>query len=312
MKRSVLKILQCPVTGKPLVKVGDTFKCERGEQEGEITYDCVGEKPVLVDFGSSVLERETCFRSDGSSVVKRSSYGILLRAAQRLISPVKPVTIENMSVFIERLRKSNTKPTVLVVGGGTIGQGMKELYENPDIDLIAFDIYESEHVDFVADAHSIPIGKETIDGVVIQAVLEHVVSPAHVVDEIHRVLKKGGLVYSETPFLQHVHEGPYDFTRFTDSGHRYLFRKFECLRSGASAGPGTQLVWSLDYFFRSLFRSRLAGKVVKLLFFWLIYTDKVVSSQHSIDSASGVFFLGKKSERTLPAKELIEYYQGAQ
>jgi len=56
------------------------------------------------------------------------------------------------------------------------------------------------------------------DAVWIQAVLEHVLDPVRVVAEIHRVLRPGGLVYSEIPFMQEVHEGAYDFTRFRLSG----------------------------------------------------------------------------------------------
>ena len=52
------------------------------------------------------------------------------------------------------------------------------------------------------------------------------------------MLKDDGLVYAETPFLQQVHGGPYDFTRFTHLGHRRLFRKFIELESGATAGAG--------------------------------------------------------------------------
>ena len=36
-----------------------------------------------------------------------------------------------------------------------------------------------------------------------------------------------GIVYAETPFMQQVHEGAYDFTRYTVLGHRYLFKKFK-------------------------------------------------------------------------------------
>ena len=93
---------------------------------------------------------------------------------------------------------------------------------------------------FIADAHNIPIVNEYFDCVIIQAVLEHVLRPNQVVNEIFRVLKANGIVYSETPFLQQVHEGPYDFTRFTESGHRYLFKNFELIKSGASDGAGLQ------------------------------------------------------------------------
>ena len=127
------------------------------------------------------------------------------------------------------------------LGGG--GAEMNAvLYENEALDILAFDIYGSSMVQFIGDAHRIPLADQTVDAVWIQAVLEHVLNPAQVVDEIPRVLRADGLVYAETPFMQQVHEGPYDFTRFTDSGHRWLFRKFEMIDSGTVMGSGTQLI----------------------------------------------------------------------
>jgi hypothetical protein len=112
--------------------------------------------------------------------------------------------------------------------------------------------------------------------------------------------------------MQHVHEGAYDFTRFTESGHRYLFRRFEMMRSGASGGPGIQFLWSIDYLVRSLFRSRAAGKMAKLVFFWVQYLDALVPPDYAIDAASGVFFLGRKAQTTVRPSSMVGYYQGAQ
>ena len=66
----------------------------------------------------------------------------------------------------------------------------------------------SRNTQFVADAHRVPLATESVDALVIQAVLEHVLDPWRVAAEIHRVLRPGGLVYADTPFLQQVHEGP--------------------------------------------------------------------------------------------------------
>ena len=62
------------------------------------------------------------------------------------------------------------------------------------------------------------------------------VEPEKVVAEIYRVLKENGIVYAETPFMQQVHEGAYDFTRYTVLGHRYLFRQFHALSIGGNKG----------------------------------------------------------------------------
>jgi hypothetical protein len=56
-----------------------------------------------------------------------------------------------------------------------------------------------------------------------------------VASEIHRLLKSGGFVYSEIPFMQQVHEGAYDFTRYTLVGHRALFRALDDLEMASSA-----------------------------------------------------------------------------
>ena len=47
---------------------------------------------------------------------------------------------------MEELLKADTpdrNPRILVIGGGTVGDGLEELYDDPTIDLISFDVYAS-------------------------------------------------------------------------------------------------------------------------------------------------------------------------
>jgi ubiquinone/menaquinone biosynthesis C-methylase UbiE len=203
-------------------------------------------------------------------------------------------------------------PSILVVGGGTLGNGVEAIYTDPRTRVIAFDIYGSPLVQFIADAHQIPLADESVDAVLVQAVLEHVLDPGRVAEEIHRVLRREGLVYAETPFLQQVHAGPYDFTRYTSSGHRYLFRAFEEISAGPVAGPGAQMQASVDHLVRGLLRSELAGKLARVAFFWLRYLDRLVPSAFAMDNASAYYFLGRRSERELSPSEIVAYYSGAQ
>ena len=214
---------------------------------------------------------------------------------------------------MEELLKADTSdrnPRILVIGGGTVGDGLEGLYDDPTVDLISFDVYASPATQFVGDGHSIPLADGSVDGVIVQAVLEHVLEPTIVANEIHRVLRTGGIVYADTPFLQQVHEGAYDFTRFTDSGHRFLFRRFERIDSGTVAGAGTALRWSVDYFVRALTRSVPLGRIVSLCFFWLSYLDRFLDPKHSVDGASSVFFLGRKTAEPITGADIIDYYQG--
>jgi len=281
------------------------------ENDERIKYRMFNGFPIPVDFNNSILKEQNTI-SKAESVIPRDSYSGIKRFLKEIVSPPKKNTAKNVKEIISILRKNDYEPKILIVGGGTIGQGMLPFYNEPFLKVISFDIYASQYVQFVADAHSIPLPDSYFDCVIIQAVREHVLEPRKVVSEIHRVLKQKGLIYSETPFLQHVHEGAYDFTRFTESGHRYLFRDFELIMSGVVSGGGTQLLWSIDYFFRGIFRSRLVGKILKLLFFWLQYMDKIIPEKFAVDAASGVFFLGRKSGAPIDIKSIIDHYKGAQ
>lgn len=289
-----MEYLKCVECGSnPLIRVDDSFYCNNPECfRSSNSFKILNEKPVLVDFKESVLDEQIFVSIQGSSAVKRTSFGLMTRI-RSLFRKKNKITINNVSILKDEI-KNIAEPRILIVGGGEIGSGMDSLYNQYRDSIISFDIYNSPHINFIADAHNIPIVNEYFDIVIIQAVLEHVIDPQNVVSEIWRVLKYDGLVYAETPFIQHVHEGRFDFTRFTESGHRYLFRKFSIINSGYNLGVATSLLWSLDFFFTGLFRSRLVGKTIRILFFWISYLDQFIPESYNIDGACGVYFTGRK------------------
>lgn len=275
-------------------------------------FPVAGGKPVLVDFDYSVLDREELLQRSGASAVKKQIRSKLVEHILKISQSRNHVAPRQVAMILALARELRRRPRVLIVGGGTIGAGMDALYHDPNVDIVGFDIYATPHVQLIADAHRMPFKDRSFDVAVIQAVLEHVVHPAEVVSELCRVLCPGGLVYAETPFMQQVHEGPYDFTRFTESGHRYLFRDFVEVSSGVVAGPATQLVWSIDYFCRGLLRSNAAGRLARLAFFWFGWFDRFMPEQFAVDGASCFFFSGRLAGEPIDAKELIRHYKGAQ
>ncbi|WP_224003280.1 methyltransferase domain-containing protein [Aureimonas sp. SA4125] len=133
------------------------------------------------------------------------------------------------------------------------------MYAHPRTRIVALIVYNSANSRLIADAHNIPLK----DALVVQAELEHVLQPRRVVAEIWRVLRPGGIVYVETPFMHHVHEGPFDFTRFTESGHRYLFSPVlpDAFGDERRARDAARLVDRL--FARGLFRSRRVASPIR-------------------------------------------------
>jgi SAM-dependent methyltransferase len=275
--------------------------------------------PIVIDEKNSIFsledfaaQRNTTFRLQPGR-----SEALLQRLLDLLPEITTPIGVkENYANLRDLLLSRSTQPKVLVLGGSILGQGMEELASARSLELIGTDVSFGPLTALVCDAHDIPFEDETFDGVIAQAVLEHVVDPYRCVEEIHRVLKPQGLVYAETPFMQQVHMGRYDFTRFTHSGHRRLFRRFREIAAGSICGPGVALAWSYQYFLLSFTRSRiLRGLIrafVRLTSFHLKYADYyLIDKSAALDAASGLFFLGRKEGTTLTDRELIEYYRGA-
>ncbi len=129
-------------------------------------------------------------------------------------------------------------------------------------------------------------------------------------------MKPEALVYAETPFMQQGHGGPYDYTRFTNQGHRRLFRNFRELDSGAVAGPGMALACSYECFLVALVKGKSAQRVARLfasLTAWhLKYFDYLIIDRPAArDAASGLYFMGEKADHALTDRELLAKYDGA-
>lgn len=278
---------------------------------GEQSFPVIDGRPALIDFENSLISRDRLIGSVGAGYITRSG-PLRIRLLSGMLGQDKSAIFASKELSARSRKLGLQLPRLLVVGGGTIGNGMQLIYRSGDFEIVAFDIYASPIVQLIADAHSLPFADSSFDAVWVQAVLEHVLEPEKVVTEIHRVLRPRGLVYAGTPFMQQVHEAAFDFTQFTELGHRWLFRKFECIDSGAQGGPGVVLLWAIRYFVAGLFRNKYAGRLAELAMFWLRYFDKLMPQSWIVDGASGVWFLGIRSEREIEPRELIKQYRGAQ
>jgi len=305
------EIVRCPRCLSPLQALSNSRpQCTNSQcafaTEGFLT---VAGQPILIDFEQSIFS-PAAFMDGQGSVIPRNLQGTSRTRFRRFINGYNRTARAKTVEFIDRLSVSGTRPRILVIGGGTLGSGADTLYQSNAIELIGIDVYASPHTRLVADGHHLPFRDESFDGVWIQAVLEHVLDPQAVVNEIFRVLRLGGLVYGDTPFMQQVHERAYDFTRFTLSGHRWLFRRFEQIDAGAVGGAGTATVWSVRYLLRAFGIGDNAAKFLTLPLFWLRLLDSLTKTRPNADAASGVYFFGIKSQRTLTPKEMIQYYEG--
>jgi hypothetical protein len=118
-----------------------------------------------------------------------------------------------------------------------------------------------------------------------------------------------------TPFLQPVHMGAYDFTRFTYLGHRRLFRFYDDVQSGMCGGPGYSAIHLLRNLFLSLSdkpRMRSYLRLMALLItFPLRYLDKFFSrTDGAYNAACAFYFFGRKRVHPIPDRDILLMFRG--
>lgn len=303
-----LEILRCPCRAVLTVH-DDEVRCASCAK----VFPIVRGRPVLIDETRSVFAVDDYRRPQAPRTTLPHHVRELIR---RL--PSTSVNLSATRCFAamkQHLFARSTAPVVLVVGSGLEGKGMATVSADPAIRLVTLDPSPCSDAAIFGDAHDLPFSDASVDGVVVQAVLEHVADPVRCVAEIHRVLKPTGIVYSEIPFMQQVHLEGFDFTRFTHVGHRRLFREFDELDSGAVAGAGTALAWSWRYFLGSLTRSPRLRKHLtrfgRVTGFAFELTDYVVGAHpSSLDAASCTYFLGTKGAGAVSDKDVLAGYRG--
>jgi SAM-dependent methyltransferase len=314
---TLLKLLCCPTCKGDLLAEANALRCATPSCAKR--FSVVADRPILIDHDRSVFAHSEYAKAcDLAEACPPGSLDKLRTWMRRLPSPSINLSATRCFAVMEKhLARLAAGSIVLVVGGGIQGKGLQTLMSVPSIRLINIDPSQDSAALVLCDGHDLPFRDGAVDGVVVQAVLEHVADPWRCVEEIHRVLKPTGIVYSEIHFMQQVHMQGYDFTRFTHIGHRRLFRRFAELESGAVAGPGTALAWSWRYFLSSFTRSRRLGALLRgigrVTGFLLEMTDHWLKHRPgSLDAASCTFFLGTKADGTVCDKEVLACYRGAQ
>jgi SAM-dependent methyltransferase len=121
--------------------------------------------------------------------------------------------------------------------GLNVGGGAQRL----DPRLIHVDVVRHAACDCQADAAHLPFKTEAFDLVVSQEVVEHVADPFRAAQEMRRVLRAGGTIYLQAPFVIGYHPGPEDYWRFTRAGLVALLTQagFRDPQVRIAVGPGT-------------------------------------------------------------------------
>jgi SAM-dependent methyltransferase len=169
----------------------------------------------------------------------------------------------------DQLSKIPQGSTVLDVGVGSAPYW----HLRPDLDWHGLDVSEGEKVDFLITKDKVwPIRNESFDVVFCTQVIEHVEVPEFIVSQIKRVLKPGGLVILNAPFLYPFHGMPEDQSRFTTSQLMFLFKDYEISECGILGGVGSSMATIYLNFINYKISGNIILQLLKLVFLpiWLI------------------------------------------
>ena len=249
---SVAEDLVCPICKTALQSPSDSkLSCSNDACATE--FPIVEGCPVLIHDANSVFAVADFLAGEITTMDLRDRADKpddMFSRLKRLLARVEPPISKDVKDFSAddaldaAAAAFGHPPRTLVVGAGEA-----QIRPESDAELVYSDVALGPKTLLICDAHDIPFPDNYFDAVVAESVLEHVADPYRCTEEIHRVLRPAGFVYAITPFMQQVHMGRYDFTRFTHLGHRRLFRRFEEEKSGVANAQATALAWSIERYF---------------------------------------------------------------
>jgi SAM-dependent methyltransferase len=204
-----------------------------------------------------------------------------------LIKVLSPVFTQ---MDLKKFIKGNINDETVAINLGSGNSNISEKITNVDI-------FPYENVNMCCDINNIPLAEASVDVVINIAVLEHVANPENVVNEIFRILKRGGIVYTYFPFMQPYHASPYDYSRRTIEGLKILHKKFDIKELRIGAGPTSGFLWVLQEWLAILFSfgiKKIHNYVYLLIMvvtFPLKYLDLILSKFSTSKNISSAFVI---------------------
>jgi len=282
-KMKLLEILVCPESKKSLKYNENTNEliCE----ESGLTYPIEDGVISFLSGSDETTKTSDAYEQSGTIKFLRKVFNIV-----RVSSTFK--TKKNKNRIPNLINSMALDDFMVNIGAGNTDYSPQ---------LINFDIEKTANVDVLADGRRLPVKSGSVSLVISQAVLEHAPDTNTNIAEIERIIKPGGLLYLEVPFMQTYHAHPHDYYRFTHQGLKSFLQDFDILEEGISVGPASATALNLRLFLAQLFsfNNKKLFLVFSVLFAWLTLPIKYLdyfmeNNSMAYINSSGIYVLARK------------------
>jgi SAM-dependent methyltransferase len=174
--------------------------------------------------------------------------------------PHGTIEAKDLVFGFENTRIGNYHPDILEILsrpgaiGLDIGCGLRDrVFDN----LVTQDIYPTPTATIITKPEdSLPFADGVFDLILLDSVLEHVPDVVALLTEARRLLKPGGMIFGDVPFLQPLHLAPHHYYNFTPYGLEQTAIKaglhLEYVAAEAHQRPEFTLEWLLRRTFDSI------------------------------------------------------------
>lgn len=236
----VQRLAACPVCLSPVRRLDGRLRCD----QCAATYPNRFGAPVLVAPESELYPAlyENDRRGVGAFLISAADPPKkFMERVTEWLRPEDRIWSRKAEATIVRLVSEVPATGVVLNIGAAPERVLKRAFARHGVVKVGFPTHGG--VDLYGDALQLPVKSESVDLLVSSSVIEHLPDPERAASEQFRVVKPGGSVYAEIPFIRGFHMIPSDYQRYTVSGIQCLFDRagFDTVEVGVCSGPFTAL-----------------------------------------------------------------------
>jgi len=282
-------ILACPTCKHHLIKHKEYYLCENCN----LKFPKDNNLNILIsdemkELSSHFQSKEKDIKERIKNLIPYPDARLWTRKSKRAISN----TLRNINPDLENK---------IVINIGSASERIFKKLFKPYNQIIKIGIPHKGQIDIFGDAMKLPLKNNCLDLIISSSVMEHIPDPELAVSESFRVLKPGGKIYCEIPFMVGYHMIPHDYQRYTIQGIEKLFSRhnYKLIEKGISSGPFTAYMLMIHHSVINIVPKGFLRFVLRILLLWILlpfkYLDYLVeNSKWAEIFACNFYYLGEK------------------